>query len=148
MPHPRETHGHTSHSVQSVEYTAWCNMKARCYNPNYIDFARYGGRGIIVCSRWMVFENFFADMGIRPSEHHSLDRINSDGNYEPSNCRWATTTQQTRNRKSNIIIEGKCLIDHCREMNFPYHIAYSRYRKGYSSLNDIMKRTRNYGTSY
>lgn len=82
------------------EYTAWLGMKSRCYNSNHNRYIHYGGRGITVCDRWKdSFENFLADMGKRPSENLSIDRIDNDGNYEPSNCRWATGKVQILNRK-------------------------------------------------
>jgi hypothetical protein len=99
---------HTKHgAVNSVEYTAWEGMKARCYNKNTPKYSEYGGRGISVCERWRnSFENFLLDMGIKPSNEHSLDRFpNNDGNYEPSNCRWATDYQQLRNTRRNVWIE-------------------------------------------
>lgn len=81
------------------EYRSWQAMKQRCHDPNAFRFPSYGGRGIVVCSRWRdSFENFFTDMGIRPPRT-SIDRINGDGNYEPHNCRWATFKQQAENRK-------------------------------------------------
>jgi hypothetical protein len=74
-------------------------MRERCLNKNYYLFRRYGGRGISVCNRWVhSFENFIKDMGARPKNKTSLDRINNDGNYEPSNCRWATASEQMLNR--------------------------------------------------
>lgn len=81
-------------------YQTWTNMKQRCYNTNIRNYKHYGGRGIKVCDRWLEsFLNFLEDMGERPSGM-SLDRINNDGNYEPSNCRWATNEQQNKNRRN------------------------------------------------
>jgi hypothetical protein len=101
----------TNHGFNQTSYTpeyrVWCNMKTRCYNTNSKDYARYGARGIIVCERWRTsFANFYTDMGPRPSEWHSLDRIDNDGNYEPSNCRWATVEQQTANRGGYFAVIG------------------------------------------
>lgn len=88
--------GHTA----TAEYRCWTHIKTRCYNPRIKNFDCYGGRGITVCERWRdSFENFLADMGRRPSPNHSIDRYpNPDGNYEPSNCRWATRSQQEQNK--------------------------------------------------
>lgn len=81
------------------EYRAWDAMKQRCTNPKANGYDGYGGRGITVCDRWRYsFENFYADMGDRPSRDHSLDRIDNEGNYEPGNCRWATHSEQMKNR--------------------------------------------------
>lgn len=85
-------------------HRVWIGMRSRCNNPKAREYVNYGGRGIKVCDRWESFENFVADMGIRP-EGYSIDRINNDGNYEPSNCRWATTTQQLNNRRVNRVLE-------------------------------------------
>lgn len=79
-------------------YISWCNMIQRCTNSNSTGYINYGGRGITICERWLDFRNFYKDMGDKP-ENRSLDRINNDGNYEPSNCRWATPYEQTNNRR-------------------------------------------------
>jgi hypothetical protein len=92
----------------SREYNSWIAMKARCYNPNYHHYHRYGGRGIEVCMRWLEsFTAFFEDMGKCPPGC-SLDRINNDGNYDADNCRWTTSAAQANNRspRSSITIEG------------------------------------------
>lgn len=83
---------------RSPEYYTWQAMRDRCNNPNNPRFSHYGGRGISVCAQWDDYRVFLSDMGRRPTKVHSLDRINNDGNYEPSNCRWATSHQQMTNR--------------------------------------------------
>ena len=96
-----ETHGMTGTKV----HRTWCQMRRRCLDKNSKNYFRYGGRGIKICDRWLEsFENFYADMGEPPSIKHSIDRINNNGNYEPSNCRWATNKQQNRNYSKNIDI--------------------------------------------
>ncbi len=90
------THGAT----HTVEFTTWSSMLRRCYDQNMPKFHLWGGRSITVCDRWRnSFENFLADMGKRPGPKLSLDRIDNDGNYEPGNCRWATWSQQLKNRR-------------------------------------------------
>lgn len=82
---------------KTPEYRTWAAMRHRCSN---LKDRNYGGRGITVCERWLhSFAAFYADMGPRPSAGHSIDRVNNDGNYEPSNCRWATRLQQASNRR-------------------------------------------------
>lgn len=94
----RRVHGYAGMNHATPTYRTWCSMIARCTYPSMNCWRYYGGRGIAVCERWKDFSNFLADMGERPIGK-TLDRIQVNGNYEPSNCRWATAKQQAQNRR-------------------------------------------------
>lgn len=94
--------GKTTHPFRR----AWYSMKTRCLNVKGKDYKNYGGRGIKVCESWMIFDNFYADMFSAWSEGLQLDRIDNDGNYEPSNCRWATSWQNMKNRRNKSSIQS------------------------------------------
>lgn len=96
-PPLQTTHGRS----KTQEYRSWSGAKCRCTRPTSKDFHRYGGRGITFDSRWNSFEQFFADMGLRPSPKHSLERIRNHEGYGPDNCCWALPKQQAHNRRDN-----------------------------------------------
>jgi hypothetical protein len=93
----------TTHGLSaSLTWKSWHSMRMRCLSAGAADYPRYGGAGIIVCGEWADFTRFLSDMGERPSRAHSIDRIDPTGNYEPSNCRWATTIEQGRNKRRTV----------------------------------------------
>lgn len=99
------THGQSVRGNRTTEHRTWLAIKERCYNPNADKYRYYGGRGITVCDRWRgSFEDFFADMGPKPTRRHTIDRKDSNGNYDPLNCEWVTQAEQTRNTRRNIRI--------------------------------------------
>lgn len=101
LANTREIHGYR----YTTMYNSYMNMKSRCFNENSPRYKDYGGRGITVCDRWKSkFTNFLEDMGEPPSSKHSIDRKDVNGNYEPGNCRWATTEEQSLNRRNSKLI--------------------------------------------
>jgi hypothetical protein len=122
-------------SVKAVK-AIWQGILFRCENPSAKFYSQYGGRGIYVCERWKDFNNFFQDMGTRPSKHHSLDRINNDGPYSPDNCRWATRVEQQNNRRCNVMLtlngESKTVPQWSREIGINQKLLRSRVKLGWS----------------
>lgn len=115
----------------SREYNSWQGAKSRCLNKNNKDYPRYGGRGIKVCDRWLEsFDNFYEDMGDRP-EGYTLDRIDPNGNYGPSNCRWADSYTQNHNKKTKENPSGERNI---RLMEYGYVIKMSHQKATRTSL--------------
>lgn len=110
-------------------WSCWHGMRQRCANSNRADYKYYGGRGISVCSEWTTFKGFLETFPERPSKAHTLDRIQSDGNYCPANCRWATRKEQALNTSSVILIEGKSLSDWAVELGVSLSGMSVRYAK-------------------
>jgi hypothetical protein len=121
---------------KSSEYRAWEGMIQRCTNPKNKRYSDYGGRGITVCPEWFSFENFYRDMGDRPSKDHSIDRIDNNGNYCKENCKWSTRKEQGNNRRSNRSIEFngevRTLIQWSEFLGIAYHTLRRRLREGWS----------------
>ncbi len=132
----RVKHGCARSDKDTIEYKAWLSMTQRCYTSTTIEFKNYGGRGIIVCDRWRDsngFINFLSDMGLKPSAKHSLDRYpDTNGNYEPNNCRWATREQQANNTTRNkyFIINGEKITQAqaMRKYNLSVHFLNKKYK--------------------
>ncbi len=118
-------------------FGTWYSMILRCYEPKNNKYYDYGSRGIRVSNEWLYsFANFLEDMGNKPSDKHSLDRINNDGPYSKDNCRWSTPTEQSRNRRNTLKVfyEGKeiVLIELCEKLNVDYEIVRGRLKIGKS----------------
>jgi hypothetical protein len=134
------THGHSKRGQQTLEYTAWACMMSRCYQPSADNYVRYGGRGVTVCDRWKTnagggFENFLSDMGEHPGKGYTLDRIDTNGNYEPSNCKWSTKKEQTKNRSNTRLVvyqgETMTLEEASTKSGIGYFILHNRIKRGW-----------------
>lgn len=128
-------HGHGTQKTKV--YRAWRSMNNRCYNKNTNRYELYGGRGIVVCDRWRnSFKNFLEDMGEPPSDKHSLDRINTNGDYGPSNCKWSDIYEQANNKRRNVFIEVKgikmTVSQADRFLGLPSNTVKSRLYQGWS----------------
>lgn len=131
-----ETRNATHGMSKLPEYRVWKSMMTRCFNPHTERFKNYGGRGITICAEWKSFPNFYRDMGRRPSPHHSIDRINNSGDYEPGNCRWATTVQQARNGRCTRIITyagvSACLTEWAERLGMRMQVLHHRLSRGWT----------------
>lgn len=116
-------------------YRIWKGMVSRCYTPSATGFENYGGRGIGVCERWRRFDLFVGDMGPRPSKKHSLDRIDSNGSYEPGNCRWVERMVQSTNKRNNVVLtaggQSLCLSEWSRKSGVSPAAIKRRLRNGW-----------------
>jgi len=127
----RTKHGATTHTTKSREYTAWIQAKARCFNPNHRGYKNWGGRGITMCEKWRDdFPAFRQDMGPCP-EGYELDRHpNNDGNYEPGNCRWASHTENNRNKRDSLFLtchgQTKPFMEWCEAVGLSHSTVWAR----------------------
>jgi hypothetical protein len=126
------------------EYEIWKALKQRCLNARNKAYPQYGARGITVCAEWRTsFEQFRKDMGPRPSDNHSIERMNNNGPYAPWNCRWATDGEQRRNSRQihNVTISGRtqCLSDWAKELGKDYSTVKVRIKKGMSAANALLQ---------
>lgn len=132
VPHGHKDGLRGNGSKRSSEYGSYTNMLTRCYNINFEQFQYWGGRGIIVCERWRDkdngFTNFYNDMGPKPEPKklYSIDRINNDGNYEPSNCRWVTRDIQANNQRTT----SQNLFMDCHECQVNFSITQTDIKRG------------------
>lgn len=125
-----------THSMSRTRiYATWANMRDRCQNPKSQCFKDYGGRGITVCDRWAKFENFYADIGPCP-KGGTLERLNNDAGYGPTNCRWSTHKEQARNRRNSRLLEidgkSKCLAEWSEIAGIAWSTIDGRLRSGMS----------------
>jgi hypothetical protein len=131
----------TRHGMsESSEYSSWASMKSRCYSKSNRWYKNYGGRGIEVCEEWKnSFISFLRDMGNKPDDSYSIERIDVNGNYEPKNCKWANRFEQDRNKTTNIFITynnvTKIITDWAKEYNMYPQTLKERYLK----YNDFEK---------
>lgn len=135
-------HGYTTGGRYHPLYSTWAQMLSRCNSKSARGYKNYGGRGIKVCERWLNFALFLEDMGEKPSPHHTLDRFpNNNGNYEPGNCRWATQSEQQRNKRLNRLLtyNGKtqCITEWAEEIGTTTNVLYTRIKLGWS-VEDVL----------
>lgn len=118
----------------TAEFRSWTGIRQRCGNPTNPAYRHYGGRGISLCERWQTFENFYADMGPKPSPKHSIERIDNDKGYYKDNCRWATAQEQANNRRSSRLIqfngETRTLAQWCVFLGVPQSTLWNRLNRG------------------
>lgn len=125
-------HGMNRRGKRAPEYGVWASMWSRCTNPNVPSWKTYGEKGVSICDRWISFENFLSDMGLRPSKHHTLERKDNHLGYSPNNCCWATRSEQSRNTCRTKLITRNgltlCLKDWSARVGLNYPTVSQRVR--------------------
>jgi len=128
---------------KTKEYRAWSKLFDKCYNSKDHKYYIYGKRGIKVCQRWKSFDNFLADMGKAPTPKHSIDRIDVNGDYEPSNCRWATIKEQANNKTTNVFVtyngETKTLVQWAEHFNVKYKYLHQLHRRDGKTFEEAIE---------
>ena len=120
-------------------YQEWYNINRRCSDVKDKSYEYYGGRGITVCEEWLSYDNFYEwAMANGYDDTLTIDRMDVNGNYEPSNCRWITRKEQMRNTRKNIYIEGKCLSQIAEENSIPIGVIVNRYHRGYRTIKELI----------
>ena len=129
-------------------YNIWDTMIARCHRPSHKSYKDYGGRGIVVCEEWRIFQNFFDDMGTRPTKTSQLDRIDNNKGYSKENCRWVSPSQNCRNRRNTHIIEyngmSKCLSEWSDITGIKTTAIHERLKMGWSVERALTENTHKY----
>lgn len=143
-------HGHSRVGSKTKTYTTWLSMLDRCRNPKNSHFHNYGGRGIKVCERWKSFKKFLEDMGEKPSNNFSLERINNDADYCPENCKWILLSDQAKNTSKNKKIIYKeilypTIMELARKFNINHNLIYGYLRRGYTIEETMFKISKKYG---
>lgn len=136
---------HNMSSPMHPAYSTWGAMKQRCSNPNRPNYKLYGGRGITFCKKWENFVGFWEDMGEDWSFGTSIERINVNGNYKKSNCRWATPKEQSNNRRNTTAYKGKCYAQISRELGGCRNTVMNRIKKGWSIEKAVTTKVNKWG---
>ena len=145
----------TTHGMRNTpEYNTWVHMIQRCHNPNNKDYPNYGGRGIVVCDMWrQSFEAFYMVVGAKPAPEYTIERIDTDGNYEPGNVKWATRQEQVLNQRSNVYltIDGETMTvsqwardPRCTVSQFT---IYKRLKRGWDDKKAVFEPSKGHSTS-
>ncbi len=142
--HGNQTHGRST----SLEYISWASIKQRCTNPNHDAYKNYHDRNIKICQLWEYsFEEFYCDMGPRPSKLHSIERIDNDNGYYPNNCKWGLQEEQENNKRTNrrLVFNGHNLTitQWSKELKVSRHFIFERLKRGWS-IEDTLTKSKGY----